>query len=169
MLCVKYAMGNSSLNPVPDLLKEYEYNTGQKLLRAIKANSRTQMKECLDFVKEEIRSQNKTSKLAHDKDYENMMKKVTLYFTRGYDIGDGVIFTKTPLQYAESLQSDQAIAFLNDTLAELSRNETASKVIEDKRAVVVKEQSFMGKVDRDRVNQAKDRLKAFQNERNAKK
>jgi hypothetical protein len=157
-------MGNSM--PVPEVMKEYEYNTGQKLLRAIKANSKTQMQECIDVVKEEIRSQNKTSRLAHDKDYENMIKKVTLYLTRGYDIGDGMLFTKTPIQYAEQLKADQAIQFINNTLIELSKIESANKVMEEKGTKVARESSSVGVVDRDRVNQAKERLKAFQNERN---
>lgn len=152
--------------PVPEVMKEYEYNTGQKLIRAIKANSKTQMQECIDVVKEEIRSQNKTSRLAHDKDYENMIKKVTLYLTRGYDIGDGMIFTKTPMQYAEHLKSDQAIEFINKTLTELSKIDTANQLMEEKGTKVVRESSSVGRVDRERVNQAKERLKAFQNERN---
>ncbi len=160
-------MGNSI--PVSEVMKEYEYNTGQKLLRAIKANSKSQMQECINLVKEEIRSQNKTSRLAHDKDYENMVKKVTIYLTRGYDIGDGMLFTKTPSQYAEQLKSDQALEFVNTTLTELSKIDTANKILEEKGTKVVRESSSVGVVDRDRVNQAKERLKAFQNERNNSK
>jgi hypothetical protein len=158
-------MGNSTAATLTSgIMKEYEYNTGQKLLRAIKANTRTQMQECMDTVREEIKSQSKTTMIAHDKEYDNMIK-VTLYFTRGYDVGDGVIFTKTPLQYAEQLKSDQAIDFINRVLADLSRNDVANTVMVEKGAKVVTEQSFMGKVDKDRVQQAKDRLKAFQNDR----
>ena len=159
-------MGNSntSMSPVEIVTnKDKEHIHGQKLIRAIKANSRAQLEECMEIAKKETLTNNLKS--AHDKDYETMIKKMTLYLTRGYNVGDGVLFTKTPLQIATELGCDQSIAFINEKLAELSKVDLATKVMEDKRATMPASHSAIGRVDRDRVNQAKERLKAFQNER----
>lgn len=159
-------MGNS-FNPA-DFNKEYENVCGKKLIRAIKANSPTQLEESYEMAKKELLPRSKGT--AHDKEYENMIRKMTLYLTRGYDVGDGMLFKKTPLQIAEEHHSDLAITFINRTLAELKKNEIAAEMLEEQ-GLKVKANSVVGDIDKDRVHQAKERLKQFQKdyEQNKKK
>lgn len=158
-------MGNSATPSIPAALKrDYEYLTGQKLIRAIKANSRPQLADCVDLARKELKSNN--VKLAHDKEYEYMVKQMILYLTRGYDVGDGVLFTKTPLEIAEMNHSDVAIAFINETLSQLNRNEIGSKILADRGVSgITPVSATIGAVDKDRVAQAKERLKAFQQDK----
>lgn len=153
-------MGNS-MNP-GELLKEHEYQSGQKLIRAIKANSRSQIESCMAIVKQELMST--TRSMAHDKDYEHVLTKTRQYLTRGYNIGDGVIFTKTPLEIAEMHNSDEAIACINELLDQLQRREDATKVNAASTRSSDKSSSG-GAIDKARVAEAKERLKAFQQER----
>jgi hypothetical protein len=93
-----------------------------------------------------------------------MVKKMVTYLTRGYDVGDGVLFVKTPLEIAAINHCAEAAAFINENLELLSRSQIGSQVVA-KQGVSVAPKSSMGAVDKDRVHQAKERLKAFQAER----
>lgn len=158
-------MGNKPTPYLPEMLKkDYEYQTGQRLIRAIKANSRSQLQDAVDCARNEIQLHSKNVKIAHDKDYEDMVKKMIAYLTRGYDVGDGVLFTKTPLEIAEIYHCSDAAAFINENLELLSRSQVSSHVVA-KQGLSVAPKSSVGAVDKDRVHQAKERLKAFQAER----
>ena len=150
-------MGNS-FNP-GDLTREYEYISGKKLMRAIKANSRVQMEESYEMAKAELLPKSKST--THDKEYENMIKQMTLYLTRGYNVGDGVLFLKTPLEVAEENHSDQAISFIRAALEQLQKHDTGKQILEDKGLKIASTNS-VGQVDKERVHQAKERLKQFQ-------
>lgn len=156
-------MGNSATPAIPEMLmKDYEHKTAQRLIRGIKANSRRQMEEAFDAARKELLSNN--TKLAHDKEYEIMVKTMISYLTKGYDVGDGVIFTKTPMEIAQEYHADEAISFIEEKLEHLQKNEVGAKEV-SKRGLNVPSTSSAGRVDKDRVAQAKDRLKQFQNER----
>lgn len=159
----KTKMGNTPTPAIPEmLLKDYEHKTAQRLIRGIKANSRRQMEESYDAARKELLTAN--TKVAHDKEYEIMVKSMIAYLTRGYDVGDGMVFTKTPLEIAREYHADEAIAFIEEKLEQLQKSEVGSKEV-SKRGVGVAPTSSAGKVDKDRVAQAKDRLRQFQNER----
>jgi hypothetical protein len=157
-------MGNSS-SALP-LVKEYEHIAGKKLIRAIKANSKMQMEESYEMAKKELLPKSKTS--THDKEYENMIKQMTLYLTRGYNVGDGVLFTKTPLEIAKEFHADQATEFINKALEQLNKNEIAAEILKEQ-GLKVTSTSVVGSVDRDRVQTAKERLKQFQSDYEANK
>lgn len=156
-------MGNTATPAIPEmLLKDYEHKTAQRLIRGIKANSRRQMEEAYDAARKELLTAN--TKLAHDKEYEIMVKSMIAYLTRGYDVGDGMVFTKTPLEIAREYHADEAIAFIEEKIEQLQKSEVGAKEV-SKRGVGVAPAASAGKVDKDRVAQAKDRLRQFQNER----
>lgn len=154
-------MGNK-LNPIPEsLTKEYEHIAGKKLIRAVKSNLPAQLEESYELAKSELLPKSKST--AHDKEYETMVTKMITYLTRGYNIGDGILFTKTPLEIAEEYHADQSIRWINTKLEYLQKNEVGRKLLEDKE-IKVKSTSAVGPVDRERVHSAKERLKQFQKE-----
>lgn len=156
-------MGNTPTPAIPEMfVKDYEHKTAQRLIRGIKANSRRQMEESYDCARKELLSNN--TKTAHDKEYEFMVKSMITYLTRGYEVGDGVIFTKTPMEIAKEYHADEAIAFIQEKLEHLQKSEVGGKEV-SKRGINVASTSITGRVDKDRVAQAKERLKQFQNER----
>lgn len=156
-------MGNTPTPAIPEmLLKDYEHKTAQRLIRGIKANSRRQLEEAFDSARKELLSNN--TKLAHDKEFENMVKNMIAYLTRGYDVGDGALFTKTPLEIAREYHADVAIEFIEEKIAHLQKSEVGAKEI-DKRGINVPATSSAGRVDKDRVALAKERLKQFQAEK----
>jgi len=151
-------MGNSS-NSISGLVKEYEYQSGEKLIRAIKADSRQQLDACMDFIKQEFISQSR--KMAHDKEFEMLQQIIKNYLTRGYDIGDGVLFTKSPLEIAELNHAQVAKAFIIEKLENIKRFETLSTTSSN----ATSNRSTGGAIDKSRVAEAKERLKKFQEER----
>lgn len=157
-------MGNK-LTP-PDILRDYEHTSAKKLIRAIKANSRTQLEDSFEMAKKELLPMSKGT--THDKEYENMIKKMTEYLTRSYDVGEGMLFKKTPMEIAEEYQADQAIVFIKQSLEHLQKNEIASKILDEK-GMKVESSTSVGNIDRDRVQLAKERLKQYQKDYENKK
>lgn len=156
-------MGNTPTPGIPDMLvKDYEHKTAQRLIRGIKANSRRQMEDAYDSARKELLSSN--TKLAHDKEFEIMVKAMLSYLTRGYDVGEGAIFTKTPLEIAKEYHANEAIAFIEEKLEYLQKSEVGGAEVK-KRGINVPSSTSTGRIDKDRVAQAKERLKQFQNER----
>jgi hypothetical protein len=150
-------MGNT--NPVANLTKEYENVCGKKLIRAIKANSRVQMEESYEMAKHELLPKSKSS--AHDQEYELMIKKMTTYLTRGYNVGDGMLFLKTPLEIAEENHSDQAKQYILEKLEELSKTKVGAEIVQEK-GIKITSSTTVGQVDKERAHTAKERLKQFQ-------
>jgi hypothetical protein len=156
-----------------DLLKEREYNTGKKLFQAISHNSAEKIEECINFAKKEIKPDLNGKP---EEDFELMKSKLTAYLTRKYDIGDGFLFCKTPVEYATSLNANFAINALNDAIARLIRHNKPSKAsnifsFDNKNKIdnnIEVQPSFSNGVDSDRVNLAKERLKSFQNKSKGK-
>lgn len=156
-------MGNAPTPHLPEMLvKDYEHQTAERLIRGIKANSRRQMDEAFELARKELLTTN--SKLAHDKEYEIMVKKMVAYLTRGYDVGEGMLFTKTPLDIAKEYHADEAVAFINEQLERLNKSDVGAKAIGQQK-VKVSAASVVGPVDKDRVAQAKERLQKFRNEK----
>lgn len=158
-------MGNRLVN-TDNLMKEYEHISGKRLLRAIRANTASNMMEAIEAAKKELYSADR--KKSHDEDYDNMVRKMATYLTKKYDIGDGMLFGQTPLELAKSLRADQAIAVINEQIAILSKNPAAAEVFEDK-GEAVRDSPSVGKVDKERANTAKERLKEFQRRHEEKK
>lgn len=157
-------MGNSF--NTDNLMKEYEHSSGKRLLRAIRANHAGNVRDAIEVAKKELLSNDRRK--SHDQDYDNMIKKMTIYLTQKYDIGDGILFGKTPLELAESLFADEAIRAIQDELSILSKNKVAADILEQKGGQV-RESPSVGKVDKERAVQARERLKEFQRQHNEKK
>eukprot|EP01039_Chlorochromonas_danica_P003977 gene3977-4350_t len=148
------------------LTKEYEHISGKRLLRAIRGNVASNVQDAIAAARKELLSSDQSR--SHDEDYENMIKKMTIYLTQKYDIGEGILFGKTPLEVAEALCADQAIEVIQNELAILSKNPTVSMMLE-KNTNLVRESPTVGRVDKDRAIKARERLKEFQREYNEKK
>lgn len=156
-------MGNSTTT---EFLKDYEYQKGEKLIRSIKANSREQIMDSIDIARKELLN---NRQIAHDKEYDEMIQKMTQYLTRKYDMGEGGLFGgKTPLELAKELRANHAIDCLNEQILLLSRNQSSSKVLQEKDIKALSSNSVIGPVDKTRAIEARERLKAFQETRNKK-
>lgn len=144
-------MGNAA-NNVSKALEPSEYMSGKKLLNGIKANSPDQIEAAIEICKKErIQGNSGTN---HEKQYDVMHQKMTNYLTGKYDIGDGVIFKKTPLEYAKSLANDEAVRCLERAIRDLEMTENKDKMTKT-----------VGLVTSDRAATAKDRLREFQKTR----
>jgi len=144
------------------LFKEYENVTGTMLMRAIKSNSRMQVEQAIEFARKELASPN--LKKTHDEDYEMMREKMNLYLTRKYDIGDGMLWKKTPVELATSLEANDALQAIRETLLKLSQTKDQKHINTDRAPAI---QAAVGNIDQDRVALAKSRLQALRNKDNA--
>lgn len=140
------------------LFKEYESNTGTMLIRAIKSNSRIQVEKAIEFARKELATPN--LKKTHDEDYELMREKMNLYLTRKYDIGDGMLWKKTPLELAAMVEAVEAMEAIKESLLKLSHTKEQKHINMDKAPAI---QAAVGNIDQDRVALAKSRLQALRN------
>lgn len=131
------------------VLQSYENKSAKKLLDAIKRDSSKHILIAIESAKVEFIKP--TKKAANQAEYDEMVLGMMKYLTRKYDIGDGVLFTKTPLEYCAIMKSQLA-------------KETLESEIEKYKAM----ESKLDSRDRGsdsmnaRANLAKERLKAFQ-------
>lgn len=82
------------------------------------------------------------------------MRSMVAYLTRKYDTGDGPLFGKTPLEYAELLGLSDVVAYLKETLAKYAQAKNSAE------AAAANKGRREG-VESDRVAQARTRLKDF--------
>lgn len=141
-----------------ELFKEHENTTGRMLIRAIKAGCKKQVSVALDSARKELATPN--MKKSADEDYELMTQKMTAYLTRKYDVGDGMLFKKTPIEFAEAMNAPDIVEFINDTLIKLSQTKEVKHINLDKAPGI---QAAVGTIDQDRVALAKSRLLALRN------
>jgi hypothetical protein len=158
-------MGNESSIPTPSIFKEYEHISGKRLIAAIRADSRASTIAAVDFARKEF-TKPFSKNTSNVSDYEDMVGKMERYLTKKYDVGDGVVFTRTPLDFARSIRSNQAAAAIEESLAKIrTESHTAGVQLGDKSAGTVIERPVIGEVTHERASIAKERLKEFQNKR----
>ena len=156
-------MGN--IPSPPTIFKEYEHKTGRRLIAAIQANSKEATEAAIEFCRHEF-TKPITSSTANASDYETMHKRLENYLLTPKDIGDGMIFKKSPLELCKDLKSDVSAAIIIDHLnrlgVQLPSGTTAlgSFINPDVKDRGV-ESVTVGFVNQERANTAKDRLKAF--------
>lgn len=149
-------MGNVELG-ADKLFKEYEHKNGRLLLKGIRCNSAEQVEHAIDVARKELA--NPSLKNDHDQEFNMMIDKMKLYLTTTYDVGDGMLAKKTPLQFAKTCSSVAVIPVLERNIASLNQEEHT-------RSTMPLTSSLVGKVDRDRVTTAKERLKELRNKGN---
>ena len=152
-------MGNVEMST--DLFKEYECSTGTKLLKSIRNNDVTQTEQAIEFARKQLMTPN--MKKTHEDDYNFMKLRITQYLTRKYDVGDGMLYKKTPVEFAMTLGSTNVVDFLKDTIIKLSRTEEQGKINADKSPSIT---AAVGTIDSDRVALAKSRLQALRKKGN---
>jgi hypothetical protein len=120
------------------------------LVRAIKANSKEKVDEAVEFARREFIKPRRAGN-ANPAEFEDMTRGLLNYLQQDTDIGDGQLFTQTPLVFArrcKAYEAETAIQLHIDRLNIDSRKGTASKTV--------------GEVSASRAELAKERLKAFQ-------
>lgn len=149
-------MGNSqSEGNAMNMFHSYENRNGKLLLAAIKNDCLEEFHiACETARKEFVRPKTRSSNAAG---FDDMLQGMYEYLTRPYDIGNGPLFTKTPLQYAEMLKSTKIIGPLTEKIKELEKSKPAIRPVDN---------VFDGRSGTSdsshRANIAKDRLRAFQ-------
>jgi hypothetical protein len=154
-------MGNATTSVSDALFKEYESTTGKLLLRGIRNNNKKQVTDAIDFARKELATPN--MKKTHEQDFAYMTQKMTTYLTRKYDVEEGILYWKTPLDYAKSLGSDLVIEVLENMILQLTQKTNDEKEVNIDKAPSIK--AAVGKVDADRVALAKARLQEMRNKK----
>ena len=83
--------------------------------------------------------------------YEALLRAMHHYLSRGYDTGAGPLFTQTPLELCAQLHADKAAEAIRKALHAVSQAKTSSTV-----------SGSEGAEQKERVQLAKERLRAFQ-------
>lgn len=133
---------------------EFENRSGKMLVRAIKANSKQAVDEAVEYARREF-IKPRTRGVSNDADYNDMNEGLTRYLTQDTDIGEGSLFTQTPLRFATSCKSDIAAAAIQEHLDRLH-------LLNRKDGSRTKVSMTVGEVNASRAELAKERLKAFQ-------
>jgi hypothetical protein len=147
-------MGNVS----ETLFKEYEATTGAKLLKGIQSNEKKLVVEAIDLARKQLMTPNMNK--THKDDHSNMVIQMTAYLTRKYDVGEGLFFKKTPLEYAEAIGSSETIEYITETIKNLAKHDQ-NKVINNEKSPAIS--SAVGTIDKERVALAKSRLQYMRN------
>ena len=159
-------MGNKQGIP-STIFKEYEHKSGRRLISAIKNNSRQETEDAIEFCRHEF-TKPLSGTTANASDYDTMHKRLEQYLLSPKDIGDGIIFKKTPLEVCKDKGSNESAAVILEHLNRLGvqlptgtspASFTAAPLDLKDRGV---ESVNVGFVNQERSNLAKERLKAFQ-------
>lgn len=158
---LKSAMGNVEMST--NLFKEYESSTGKLLIKAIRNNSQKHVSDAVEFARKQLATPNMNK--SHQEDYNEMVSKMMLYLTRKYDVGDGMLYKKTPLELATSVEANEGvIEFLKETIFSLTHTKQESQINLEKSPCI---KAAVGTVDQDRVSLAKSRLHVLRNKGNS--
>lgn len=158
-------MGNTI--QAPKLFSDHEHRSGKRLLESIQANKGDRTQAAIDFARKEF-SMPISSITSNVSDYEEMSTRMEKYLTKPYDVGDGIIFRKTPLEYCESVKSLESASVIKENLQKLRGvSGIPSKVEKLKEGNAESiftgiENATVRLVTADRASLAKSRLQAFQ-------
>lgn len=137
-------------------LHEFEHISGRHLIEAINANDPKKLQNAINLAKSEFSKP--VSNNMNKTDYDEMIEYMTKYLTKEYNVGDGILFVRTPLKYCSDKNAkdcEEVIRRNLDTLAQ-SGNPNQTKV-----------SNTVGEINKERVSKAKERLKEFQKSRNS--
>jgi hypothetical protein len=148
-------MGNVEVS----LFKEYESQSGNLLISAIKSSNKKKLEDAIEVARKQLITPN--MKKSHEEDYKEMTNKILVYLTQKYDVGDGVLYRKTPLELAKSIGSDEITMYLEENIKKLEAAVKATEVANTEKYEGISKN--VGKIDKDRVSLAKSRLENFRN------
>lgn len=154
-------MGNTVRAASDALFKEYEVSTGKLLFKAIRANSKKLVAEAIDVARKELANPN--IRKNHEEDYIRMTEKMNTYLTRKYDVEEGFLNWKTPIEYAKDLGSEEVIPYIEEMIIQLNQKSDKERAVNLDRAPSIK--AAVGTVDADRVALAKARLQELRNKK----
>jgi hypothetical protein len=146
-------MGNSntvSSSSTFGIFREYENLSGKKLIEGIRHESTEFVKGAIETAKREClkpvaSNTNKT-------EYEDMVTIMLEYLTRKYDVGEGMMKKKTPIEFAKSVDAKDAELLIFATIKEYEGMQAEAKP---------RVSHAVGEVTKDRAELAKERLKAM--------
>jgi len=134
------------------LMHSFEHKSGKMLCAAIRKNTKEAIDDAVEFARREFIKPH-TKGVSNQSDFDDMNRGLITYLTQDTDIGDGSLFTQTPLKYAKSLKHEIAHKTIQD---HLDRLHLLNRKEEGKINKVV------GEVNATRAELAKERLKEFQ-------
>jgi len=139
-------------------LHEFEHISGRHLIEAINANDTRKLQRAIDQAKAEFSKP--VSNNMNQTDYDEMIEYMTKYLTKEYNVGDGILFVRTPLKYCADKNADECAFLIRknlDTFAQTNvGNPKQSRM-----------SNTVGEINKERVSQAKERLKEFQKTRSS--
>jgi len=149
-------MGNAAPSAVTnavDRLKLESVN-GKRLLAAIRSNSPAAVLDAIQLARKEYTKPiSKTT--ANSSAYDDMLSHLLTYLKKSYDVGEGPLFVKTPLEYCQELRADKAAAAIKEEIEKLEKPMAARE-----RSDVIKT-TVIGQINSDRAIEAKARLQAY--------
>lgn len=133
------------------VLQDYEHLSGKKLLAAIKLNSSLRVNEAIEAARVEF--VRPTKKKSNSSEYDVLINGMIEYLSKYYDVGEGMLFKKTPIEFCNHCKSFEALQVIESELEKYrSQLQRLSNVTDKPR----------DRISSDRAKQAKERLKAFQ-------
>jgi hypothetical protein len=166
-------MGNTTNIGESSLLRDYEHIYGKRLLAAIRLNSREEVERAIDIARREPRAPFSVKinmrRSPERTDFDEMADRMTVYLTKGYDIGDGIFFTKTPLEYCTHLNAPDAAVTIREHLYRLGVIDGAvvrspqegTRVSDPATGNIGIENIHVGLITHERAALARERLVAF--------
>ena len=145
-------MGNKATQSsiTANLFGDFEHCSGKMLIAAIRIDDSSGVQRAIETAKKEFAKP--ISSNVNKAEYDDMIENMRKYLTKGYDIGDGLIYTQSPIAFAKLLKSKRAEETIVRNLTELEGIIASGGV---------KVSSTVGEVSHERANLAKERLKAF--------
>ena len=136
-------------------LHEFEHISGRHLIEAINANDPKKCQKAIDIAKSEfskpvVNNMNKT-------DYDEMIEYMTKYLTKEYNVGDGILFVRTPLKYCADKNAKECEVVIRSNLDTFAQSGNPGKQ--------TRVSNTVGEINKERVSQAKERLNEFQKTR----
>ena len=153
-------MGNrQSMAPgasAPMSLLSFEYVSGRLLLAAIRNDSEADVIKAIEAARKEfVKPVN--GKKSNSSDFRDMVDCLTKYLTKPYDIGEGLLFPLTALEYCARLKSFKCEAAIRDKLKELQKQRSGDSTQQGRRVKQSTDASL-------RADEARERLRKFQRE-----
>jgi hypothetical protein len=142
-------LGSSSV--VFRAFQSFEHRSGKLLVQAIKVNSKEKVDEAVEYARREF-VKPRTRGVPNPSEFEDMTRGLLSYLQQDTDVGDGQLFTQTPLAFAKHCKAFEAEKAILHHIERLN--------IDARKGAAVSK--TVGEVSASRAELAKERLKAFQ-------